>query len=461
MTVNRFKLVDMREGNDEAPRSSWLGLVVMTLSAISAQGDKSVMALLFQPMKNSLHFSDTQMGLLQGTSSGVAYLLVAIPLGLWVDRGTRVRIFMLGSLCWSIGTLATGLVTSFTALFLARVLVGVGGVVLNPAGLSLIADWFPARQRGIAMGVFAAGISAGAAVGTVAGGALLGLCIVSPALNAVRQPWQWVQIVLGACAFLVSGLLLALREPARHERAGGSVLFSEGLRRLWRHRQFLGLLIGGVTFSLFVFMSASIWPPAVLSRTFRLSPVQFASWLGGVLLAGGVGGSLIGGLIAHMGKGKADRLMRLATWTSIPTIPAATFAVLPSVASFALALFALLLFNTIARIQVTTALAIRIPNELRGLAMGIDIFIAASIGFSVAPAAVGILSDDIGAPKGLRLALLALCVPCACLSTLLYHLCARAVGSPPQPAAPDPVKRTHASAATLPIRADSNFQTGS
>jgi len=444
MHTNRIILAGMQ---GPSSRASWIGLTIMTLSAISAQGNKSVMALLLQPIKNSLHFSDTQMGLLEGTSIGIAYLLVAIPLGLWVDRGTRVRIFLLGSVLWSIGTLATGLVGGFVSLFLARLLVGIGGVVLNPAGISLIADWFPPRQRGIPTGLFSAGTSAGAALGTAAGGALLRLVSTSSSLVAMAEPWRWVQIAFGVYALIGSALLLLLREPARHETLGQGMTLRKSLRRLSTHFQFLGYLIGGVTFSLFVLMSASIWPPAVLSRTFHLSPVQFASWLSAVLLLAGVGGSFLGGLIAHVwGDGKPDRLMRLAAWTSLPTIPVAGFAMLPSATSFAVALMTLLLFNTVARIQVTTALAIRIPNELRGLAMGIDIFIAASIGFSVAPAAVGLLSDHLGTPNGLRLALLAICVPSASLSTLLYYLCAKAAQTAPgnpvlRLAADEPVTR--------------------
>src|SRR4029079_9037650 len=79
------------------------------------------------------------------------------------------------------------------------------------------------------------------------------------------------------------------------------------LREIWQRRALLlPLFLGQVT----VFMAdtaAAVWAPPVLTRDFHLQPAQFGGWMGLVVLASGVVGSVLGGIAADIGHKRDPR----------------------------------------------------------------------------------------------------------------------------------------------------------
>src|SRR5579871_5255229 len=116
--------------------------------------DRQVMGLLVMPIRADLHISDFQFSLLTGLAFALFYAVLGLPIARWVDRGDRRIILSVGVVTWSIFTLLCGRAASFAALFLARTGVGVGEATLVPCTYSLLADYFPAQRRGVAMGIF-------------------------------------------------------------------------------------------------------------------------------------------------------------------------------------------------------------------------------------------------------------------------------------------------------------------
>ncbi|MBV9449833.1 MAG: MFS transporter [Streptosporangiaceae bacterium] len=101
------------------------------------------------------------------------------------DLFGRRRMFITGLLLFSAASLAGGLATSATWLLAARAVQGVGGAIVAPTALSLVATTFPegpARNR--AMGVYSAMSAIGGAIGLVAGGLLV-----------TYASWRWVLFV--------------------------------------------------------------------------------------------------------------------------------------------------------------------------------------------------------------------------------------------------------------------------
>src|SRR5215467_3830783 len=80
----------------------------------------------------------------------------------------RRRVFIAGVILFAAASLLGGFATSQAWLLGARALQGVGGAIVAPAALSLVATTFPeGRPRNRAMGVYAAMSIAGAAVGLI------------------------------------------------------------------------------------------------------------------------------------------------------------------------------------------------------------------------------------------------------------------------------------------------------
>src|SRR4249919_4369245 len=110
----------------------------------------------------------------------------------------RRRVFIGGIILFSLASLLGGFATTQAWLLTARAIQGVGGAIIAPTALALVATTFPeGRPRNRAMGVYAAMSIAGAAVGLIAGGVL-----------TTYLSWRWVFFVN-----VPIGIVVALAAP--------------------------------------------------------------------------------------------------------------------------------------------------------------------------------------------------------------------------------------------------------
>jgi len=108
-----------------------------------------------------------------------AYLL---PLGAFVlmggalgDRLGRKRIFLMGLGIFAVACLICAVAWSFPILLLGRALEGIGAAMLAPTSLAIIADGFSGRERGAAIGTWAAAGAAAGAIAPLVGGVIVDL----------------------------------------------------------------------------------------------------------------------------------------------------------------------------------------------------------------------------------------------------------------------------------------------
>ncbi len=151
---------------------SWLMLALLCLAFLLSLVDRLLLSLMVEPIKADLDLTDTQIGLIQGLAFVVLYSGLAIPVGRYVDRNSRIPLVSGGVALWSLMTAACGLSSTPLALALGRAGVGVGESTLAPAAPSLIADSFPKARLGLAMSIFALGASLGAGLSLMLGGAI-------------------------------------------------------------------------------------------------------------------------------------------------------------------------------------------------------------------------------------------------------------------------------------------------
>src|SRR4051794_30087194 len=103
-------------------------------------------------IRRELALSNTALGFLQ-SAFGYPYLLFQI-FGGWIgDRfGPRRTLFSCG-LVWATATILTGVAGGFAALFVCRVLVGVGEGATFPVATRAMQNWTPLGRRGFAQGL--------------------------------------------------------------------------------------------------------------------------------------------------------------------------------------------------------------------------------------------------------------------------------------------------------------------
>jgi EmrB/QacA subfamily drug resistance transporter len=106
-----------------------------------------------------------------------AYLLLLGALiligGAAGDRFGRRRIFVLGTVLFTLASMACGLAPDAAILIAARAVQGIGGALLVPESLAIISAAFPEEERGKAIGTWAGFSALTTALGPVLGGALV------------------------------------------------------------------------------------------------------------------------------------------------------------------------------------------------------------------------------------------------------------------------------------------------
>ncbi|MET7640504.1 MFS transporter [Streptomyces sp. NPDC005438] len=264
-------------------RGRWLALAVLALAVLLVGVDATVLGLATPFLSEDLRPSSTQLLWIGDVYSFViAGLLVSM--GALGDRIGRKRLLLWGSAAFGAISLLTAYAHSSEAMILWRALLGVAGATLMPSTLALIRNIFSdPRERTLAVGVWGAAASAGAAVGPVVGGFLLehfwwgsvflinlpvmlvlvvvGARLLPESRNPRPGPWDPPSVLLSMVGMV--GVVYALKETAAYGpepgalaagAAGGAVLVLFARRqlrlasplldvRLFQHRGFLGAVI--------------------------------------------------------------------------------------------------------------------------------------------------------------------------------------------------------------------------
>lgn len=377
---------------------TWPALVLLAVAMAAGTVMTGVFSAVQEAAKAELGATDFEMSLLNGLAVSIPLAALAIPVGLLVDRAVRVRLLLWTAIAWTVGTLLTAYAQGFALLFAARMLGSVGANISTTIAISLAADLSLPERRGRSLLLLTIGKYAGTGLAFALGGWLLGFFIEQGGVAGLA-PWRSIHLVLGLASLAMVAAIAMMKEPARREtHIGPAAPLRETFAELWTYRRFLAPLFLGQIGVLMADAAATVWAAPVLARSYGIAPQEFAGWLGAVVFGAGIIGALAGGFAADAGHrtGKRGGILVGAIAASIVALPAALFPVMPSPALFAAALFVLLLGGTITGLITATALAVLLPNELRGLSVGVFLAIGGLIAFGLAPTLVTLVSSALG-----------------------------------------------------------------
>ncbi|WP_329114550.1 MFS transporter [Streptomyces sp. NBC_01465] len=166
---------DQRATDTGAVRSPgrWLALAVLVLAVLLVAVDATVLGLATPFLSEDLKPSGTQLLWIGDVYSFViAGLLVSM--GSLGDRIGRKKLLLVGAVAFGAVSVLNAYASSPEMMIAARALLGVAGATLMPSTLALIRNIFhDPKERSLAVGIWGAAASAGAAVGPVVGGFLL------------------------------------------------------------------------------------------------------------------------------------------------------------------------------------------------------------------------------------------------------------------------------------------------
>ncbi|EPK7548526.1 MFS transporter [Enterobacter hormaechei] len=151
----------------------WLALVIIVLVYIPVAIDATVLHVAAPTLSMTLGASGNELLWIIDIYSLVMAGMV-LPMGALGDRIGFKRLLMIGSVLFGLSSLAAAFAPSAGWLIAARASLAIGAAMIIPATLAGIRTLFnDARHRNIALGVWAAVGSGGAAFGPLIGGMLL------------------------------------------------------------------------------------------------------------------------------------------------------------------------------------------------------------------------------------------------------------------------------------------------
>ena len=152
--------------------------------------DRSIFAILTEPIKMSLKLEDWHMGLLGGLAFAMFYTTLGIPIARLAERKSRMLIILVSLTMWSLMTVLCGFATSFMTLFIFRLLVGVGEAGCTPPAQSVIADYFKPTSRATAASIYALGVPLGGMLAGLSAGPINDY-ITGHNVHALLGDWGW------------------------------------------------------------------------------------------------------------------------------------------------------------------------------------------------------------------------------------------------------------------------------
>ncbi|WP_033922233.1 MFS transporter [Sphingomonas sp. 37zxx] len=269
-----------------------------------------IVSLLF--MATVINYIDRQMiGVLKPTLSAelgwtetdyanvifffqMAYAIGYIGFGRLVDViGARMG-YAVAFVIWQLAHIAHGGAYSVTQFAMARFGLGIGEAGNFPAGIKAVTEWFPAKERAFAIGVFNAGANIGAIITP----------LVVPVIT-VAYGWRMAFVITGVASFvwLIAWLLL-YRRPREHPKVSeGELAWIEqdpadpgttiGWRRIATRRETWAFALGKFFIDP-IWWFFLFWLPGYLGDRYDLDLLSFGPPLVAVYLLSDVG-SVAGG----------------------------------------------------------------------------------------------------------------------------------------------------------------------
>ncbi|GLR08147.1 MFS transporter [Mixta theicola] len=168
----------------------WYMIGLVTIGTVLGYLTRNAIAVAAPTLEAQLHITTQQYSYIVAAYSA-CYTVMQPVAGYILDvLGTKIG-YAVFAIMWAIFCAATALAGSWGGLAIARAAVGAAEAAMIPAGLKASSEWFPAKERSVAVGYFNVGSSIGA--------------MVAPPLVVwaiVAHSWQMAFIITGVLSMI-------------------------------------------------------------------------------------------------------------------------------------------------------------------------------------------------------------------------------------------------------------------
>lgn len=300
--------------------------VITSLALVMVTLDNLVVTTALPVIKTDLNASleSLEWTVNAYTLTFAVLLLTGAALG---DRFGRRRLFVIGLGIFTAASAAAALAPSVELLIAARAVQGVGGAIVTPLTLTILAAAFPAEKRGLALGAWGGIGGLAVALGPLVGGAIT---------EGISWQWIfWLNVPVGLILIpLASRRLVESRGPATRLDLPGLALVSTGLFGIvwglvrgnsvgWGSAEIIGsLVIGAGLVAAFVLWESRAPAPMLPLRFFRSRTFSMAN-ASSLLMFFGMFGSIF--LLSQFFQvvqqySPFESGLRILPWTAMPVL---------------------------------------------------------------------------------------------------------------------------------------------
>ncbi len=138
----------------------WFILGLLFVATTILYIDRSALGILAPELQKSIGWSEEQYGIINSVFM-IAYAICFILMGRWIDMiGTR-KGYVISIGIWSLATLGHSLARSWVGFAVARFSLAVGQSGNFPSAVKAVAEWFPKKDRALAVSIFNGGSNMG------------------------------------------------------------------------------------------------------------------------------------------------------------------------------------------------------------------------------------------------------------------------------------------------------------
>jgi MFS family permease len=372
----------------ETTAYAWYALALLTIVSLLNYLDRTLIYILFTPIKKEMSFTDFELALLGTTSFVIFFTVLGVPFGRLADRSSRKNMIAAGLAVWSVFSGLTGFASGFWSLFFCRVMVGVGEATLGPAALSLLSDYFPPRMRASVQSIYASGITIGGGLAFFLGGWI-----------GLRYGWRFAFYFLGFPGLFFALMVFLLREQKRGRTEVTAPKYtSDDWKLLFRSIPLRYHYAGYALFAVAA-NSLSIWGPTFFTRAHGYSIQTLGIVAGLTSFTFGIPGTLLGGFLSDRLRrfGPGGR-MRLGAVSSALAIPFWLILLFSSDVPWLLFANAILLALSLMWIAPAMADVHEMTGPyLRGLGIGVFVCLVHIAAYGIGSPLIGKLNDLLGA----------------------------------------------------------------
>jgi ACS family hexuronate transporter-like MFS transporter len=191
----------------------WVICTLLLLGVTKNYMDRQVLGVLKTTLQHDLGWSEIDYGNLIFAFQA-AYAVGMVVAGGIIDRlGTRLG-YALAMVFWSVASMGHAVANALPSFLVARAALGFGEAGVFPASIKSVAEWFPKKERSLAIGIFNAGTNLGA--------------IVTPLVVPwITLHWGWRKafVATGSLGFIwLIFWVWIYRQPEEHPRVSAAEL---------------------------------------------------------------------------------------------------------------------------------------------------------------------------------------------------------------------------------------------